>query len=78
MLSKERSPLQHGPVPPRAAPECPKALPAGEPAPEQQPLFTALDQTVIRPLPYANPGSLVVLWEEIGGDPSGVALVQMA
>jgi hypothetical protein len=27
-------------------------------------LFTALDQTVIRPLPYANPDRLVMLWED--------------
>src|SRR5215469_2142647 len=27
-------------------------------------LFTALDRTVIRPLPYANPDRLTVLWED--------------
>jgi putative ABC transport system permease protein len=27
-------------------------------------LFTAVDQTVIRPLPYANPDRLVMLWED--------------
>src|SRR5215472_12637809 len=27
-------------------------------------LFTALDQTVIRPLPYAHPDRLVILWED--------------
>lgn len=27
-------------------------------------LFTALDQTVIRPLPYAHPDRLVMLWED--------------
>ena len=27
-------------------------------------IFAALDQTVIRPLPYVDPDSLVILWED--------------
>src|SRR3954451_10410608 len=27
-------------------------------------IFTALDRTVIRPLPYANPDRLMTLWED--------------
>src|SRR5579883_1535267 len=27
-------------------------------------MFTALDQTVIRPLPYADPGRLAMVWED--------------
>ena len=39
-------------------------------------IFSALDQTVIRPLPYRDPGKLVTLWEDfsrIGGAKSRVS-----